>query len=98
MPASHRTMRMSHPTCNNITLVGAMLCFTSVCLLGLDGRFISEDQFPYICAARAWVLSLGFSLSYGSMFSKIWRVHRLTTKTKTESKVSHVLLTNDDRE
>ena len=83
-----RMIKMSHPTCNNITLGGAIMCFTSVCLLGLDGRFIDEEHFSYLCTARAWMLSLGFSLAYGSMFSKIWRVHRLTTKAKRESKVS----------
>ncbi|KAF4526959.1 hypothetical protein B566_EDAN015459 [Ephemera danica] len=36
--------------------------------------------------ARAWLLTLGFSLGYGAMFSKIWRVHRLTTKSKQEAK------------
>nr|QCI31489.1 gamma-aminobutyric acid type B receptor subunit [Grandidierella japonica] len=83
-----RMLRMSHPTCNNITLVGAMMCFISVWLLGLDGRYVRKDHFPYVCTARAWVLSVGFSLAYGSMFSKIWRVHRLTTKAKTESKAA----------
>ncbi|GFS03758.1 metabotropic gamma-aminobutyric acid receptor [Elysia marginata] len=31
---------------------------------------------------RAWLLSLGFTLSYGSMFSKIWTVHQMTTSRK----------------
>uniref|UniRef100_A0A336MNE3 CSON001631 protein n=1 Tax=Culicoides sonorensis TaxID=179676 RepID=A0A336MNE3_CULSO len=32
------------------------------------------------------MLTIGFTLAYGAMFSKVWRVHRFTTKTKTESK------------
>ncbi|KAA0201470.1 hypothetical protein HAZT_HAZT003674, partial [Hyalella azteca] len=84
---SHRRMmRMSHPACNNVTLGGSILCFSSVFLLGLDGRFIPEENFAYLCTARAWILSFGFSLAYGSLFSKIWRVHRLSTKSKVESK------------
>lgn len=33
------------------------------------------------------MLSLGFTMAYGAMFSKVWRVHRFTTKTKTDPKV-----------
>ncbi|XP_063590755.1 gamma-aminobutyric acid type B receptor subunit 1-like [Penaeus indicus] len=79
-------IQMSHPACNNITLVGIILCLGSIFLLGLDGQFVSEQKFPSVCGLRAWCLSLGFTLAYGAMFSKIWRVHRLTTKTKTENK------------
>lgn len=41
-----------------------------------------------ICQARAWILSTGFTLAFGAMFSKVWRVHRFTTKAKTDPKVS----------
>lgn len=34
---------------------------------------------------RLWLLGLGFSLAYGSMFTKIWWVHTLFTK-KEEKK------------
>lgn len=34
---------------------------------------------------RLWLLGLGFSLAYGSMFTKIWWVHTLFTK-KDEKK------------
>lgn len=34
------------------------------------------------------MLSVGFTMAYGAMFSKVWRVHRFTTKTKTDPKVS----------
>lgn len=64
-----------------------MLCLGSIFLLGLDGQFVGKQQFPMVCGLRAWCLSLGFTLAYGAMFSKIWRVHRLTTKTKMENKV-----------
>lgn len=40
-----------------------------------------------ICQTRAWMLSTGFTLAYGAMFSKVWRVHRFTTKQKSDPKV-----------
>lgn len=83
-----RYIQLSHPMCNNIMLVGTILCLLCVCLLGLDNQFVSEKRYHYLCQARAWLLTIGFTLSYGAMFSKIWRVHRLTTRSKQESKPS----------
>jgi hypothetical protein len=53
---------------------------------GLDGRFVGPSVFPVACSLGTWMLTLGFSLSYGAMFSKIWRVHRISRMTKEEGK------------
>jgi len=37
--------------------------------------------------ARTSVLSIGFSLSFGAMFSKTWRVHKIFTAAKTLKKM-----------
>ena len=66
-------------------------------IAGLDGRFVSPSVFPVACSLGTWLLTLGFSLSYGAMFSKIWRVHRITRMTKEEGKTvsdSHLLFIN----
>ncbi|KAL5289011.1 GABBR1 family protein [Megaselia abdita] len=84
---SHRrVIQLSHPVCNTIMLFGVIICLVSVILLGVDGRFVNSNQYPLICQARTWMLTLGFTLSYGAMFSKVWRVHRLTTKAKRDMK------------
>nr|XP_024216938.1 gamma-aminobutyric acid type B receptor subunit 1 isoform X2 [Halyomorpha halys] len=80
-----RVIMSSHPVCNTIMLVGVIICLSSVFLMGLDGQFISREEYPAICQARAWLLSIGFTLGYGAMFSKVWRVHRLTTKAKSDT-------------
>lgn len=61
-------------------------------MTGLDGRFISASLFPVACNVGTWLLTCGFSLSYGAMFSKIWRVHRITRMTKDEGKTVKTLL------
>ncbi|XP_055710587.1 gamma-aminobutyric acid type B receptor subunit 1 isoform X2 [Phlebotomus papatasi] len=84
---SHRrVIQSSHPVCNTIMLFGVITCLVSVILLGIDGRFVGPDVYPQVCQARAWLLAAGFTLAYGAMFSKVWRVHRFTTKTKTDPK------------
>ncbi len=47
---------------------------------------MGESVFPWACNVAAWMLTLGFSLSFGAMFSKIWRVHRITRMTKEDGK------------
>ncbi|XP_076323400.1 gamma-aminobutyric acid type B receptor subunit 2-like isoform X2 [Tachypleus tridentatus] len=84
---NQRYIKMSSPYMNNIIIIGCMLTYTSVILLGLDSGLTSEESFPYICTARAWVLMNGFTLAFGSMFSKTWRVHAIFTNIKMNKKV-----------
>ncbi|XP_022239324.1 gamma-aminobutyric acid type B receptor subunit 2-like, partial [Limulus polyphemus] len=84
---NQRYIKMSSPYLNNIIIIGCMLTYTSVILLGLDSGLTSEKTFPYICAARAWVLMNGFTLAFGSMFSKTWRVHAIFTNIKLNKKI-----------
>ena len=41
---------------------------------------------------RTAVLSMGFSLSFGALFSKTWRVHKIFTAAKTLKKLVRSLL------
>ncbi|EEB17707.1 class C metabotropic glutamate-like G-protein coupled receptor GPRgbb1, putative [Pediculus humanus corporis] len=81
-----RVIQHSHPICNTIILSGCIISLWSVFLLGLDGQFIPANVYPQICQTRVWLLSIGFTLGYGAMFSKVWRVHRFTTKAKADPK------------
>lgn len=83
----HRYIKMSSPHLNNLIIIGCMLTYSSVIFLGLDSQLSSVTAFPYICTARAWLLMAGFSLAFGSMFSKTWRVHSIFTDVKLNKKV-----------
>lgn len=83
----HRYIKMSSPYLNNLIIIGCILTYTSVIFLGLDSSLTSVQTFPYICAARAWLLMAGFSLAFGAMFSKTWRVHSIFTDVKLNKKV-----------
>ena len=80
-----RIIQKSHPSSNNIMLLGIILSLAAIIPMGLDGSFVS---LPIACGSSTWLLTLGFTLAFGSMFSKIWRVHRLATKTKRDAKKS----------
>lgn len=77
-------------------LVGIIGCFLAVLCIGIDGRFVTPWQFLIVCQARAWTMSVGFTLAFGAMFSKVWRVHRLSTKAKADQgKVSWKLIADN---
>lgn len=77
---------MSSPYLNNMIIIGCLLTYTSVILLGLDSHLTSESALPVICTARIWTLMAGFTLAFGSMFSKTWRVHSIFTDVKLNKK------------
>jgi gamma-aminobutyric acid type B receptor len=78
---------MSSPHLNNLIIIGCILTYLSVIFLGLDSGLSSITAFPYICTARAWLLMAGFTLAFGAMFSKTWRVHSIFTDLKLNKKV-----------
>lgn len=78
---------MSSPHLNNLIIIGCMLTYLSVIFLGMDSGLSSVTAFPYICTARAWLLMAGFTLAFGAMFSKTWRVHSIFTDLKLNKKV-----------
>ncbi|KAK0183463.1 hypothetical protein PV327_001501 [Microctonus hyperodae] len=84
---NQRYIKMSSPHLNNLIIVGCMLTYSSVIFLGLDSTLSSVQAFPYICTARAWLLMAGFSLAFGAMFSKTWRVHSIFTDVKLNKRV-----------
>ncbi|VDP08397.1 unnamed protein product [Soboliphyme baturini] len=81
-----RYIKMSSPYVNNLITVGSILTYLSVILLGIDTRLVSEENFGRICTAKVWTLCLGFTLAFGSMFSKTWRVHSIFTNVQLNRK------------
>uniref|UniRef100_A0A3P9L938 Gamma-aminobutyric acid (GABA) B receptor, 1b n=1 Tax=Oryzias latipes TaxID=8090 RepID=A0A3P9L938_ORYLA len=80
-----RYIQNSQPYLNNMTAVGCMMALAAVFPLGIDGLHVHRRHFPVVCQFRLWLIGLGFSLAYGSMFTKIWWVHTVFTK-KDEKK------------
>ncbi|KAG1701389.1 Gamma-aminobutyric acid type B receptor subunit 2 [Nymphon striatum] len=73
-------IKLSSPKLNNMVVVGCILVYIAVILLGVDnGTFPLEKYFTTLCTTRAYLLSCGFSLAFGSMFTKTYRVHKIFT-------------------
>ncbi|KAH1019940.1 hypothetical protein HUJ04_009684 [Dendroctonus ponderosae] len=74
---SYSNRQLSSPNLNNLTVTGCILVYVSVILFGLH----SVNWFSDLCSARIFLLSAGCSLTFGSIFAKSYRVHRLFTYT-----------------
>ena len=51
---------MSSPNLNNIIILGCILCYISVILLGLDARILSTEEYTSICNVRYNLLMFVF--------------------------------------
>uniref|UniRef100_A0A8R1DX29 Thioredoxin domain-containing protein n=2 Tax=Caenorhabditis japonica TaxID=281687 RepID=A0A8R1DX29_CAEJA len=83
---NHRFIKMSSPNLNNIIIAGSICTFASVILLGLDTRIVNLDVFVWLCYVKTWTLCIGFTLAFGAMFSKTWRVHSIFTNIRMDRK------------
>ncbi|XP_071791804.1 gamma-aminobutyric acid type B receptor subunit 1-like [Asterias amurensis] len=72
-----RHVKMSSPNLNNLIILGGILVYLFVAVSGLDTNLVSEDTFGVLCYMKTWILSVGFVLAFGALFSKTWRVHRV---------------------
>ena len=88
-----RRIKISSPKINIVMLLGAVLCHTSVFFFGLDWKVVGSKAMPSICHAAAWTICLGFTLGFGALFWKTWRVYtiyRNKTKSSIVSTVAYI--------
>ncbi|KAJ7363242.1 hypothetical protein OS493_011524 [Desmophyllum pertusum] len=81
-----RYIKLSSPNLNNVILLGGIMMYATVFMYGLDGR-LSPVSYNYVCRTRFCLLSLGFTVGFGAMFSKTWRVHQIFTNIRKIRKV-----------
>ncbi|CAF0860392.1 unnamed protein product [Adineta ricciae] len=91
---SHRYIRMSSPLLNNLILCGCMLAYASVILMGINSSLFARKSYTkmvmnIVCPIRVWILCISFTLAFGSMFSKTWRVHSIFTNINITKKGIH---------
>ncbi|CEO97148.1 G-protein coupled receptors family 3 profile domain-containing protein [Plasmodiophora brassicae] len=74
---SNPYVKMSTPAMNNVVAVGVVLCMAFVYLLAAAPTITSPARFAVNCNARLVCLALGFTLSFGSLFIKTYRVAQI---------------------
>ncbi|XP_071806670.1 gamma-aminobutyric acid type B receptor subunit 2-like [Asterias amurensis] len=72
---NRKVVKLSCPKVNNVIAIGCFMCYTDVILSGLDGNLVSKSAMNSLCLARVWILPISFTLAFGGLFAKTWRVH-----------------------
>jgi gamma-aminobutyric acid type B receptor len=83
----HRFIKMSSPYLNNLIIIGCLLSYGSIYFLGEYESLLAKSYFKHICVVRVWLLTVGFTLAFGAMFSKTYRVHAILTNATLTKKV-----------
>ena len=77
---------MSTPTMNNVIVVGCMLAYlTMIVMATVDASAASDSSFAAHCGASVMLLAISFSLAYGGLFAKTYRVHIYFSSKTTRS-------------
>lgn len=79
--AKHKILLASSQKLNYIIIVGTFLAYGTIIILTIlespVGQIMSAELFKTICTIRIWILPLSFTLSYGTMFARAWRIYRI---------------------
>ena len=67
-------------------VAGAVVFYVAVILYGVDENVASYATVDGLCNARIWLIAIGFSLLYGTIFAKTWRIYYIFSHTKPNSK------------
>ena len=82
----YRLVKLSSPYVNILIVAGALLFYLTVILFGVDENVSSYSIVDGLCHAKIWLVAIGFSLLYGTIFAKTWRIHYIFSHTKPNSK------------
>jgi gamma-aminobutyric acid type B receptor len=68
------------------------MCLLSVFIFGFDKSMLSRTLFNILCQTEISILTLGFTVGFGSLFSKIWFVYTASIEKKKHGiKVSDLI-------
>ena len=56
-------------------VAGAVVFYLTVILFGVDENVASYSTVDGLCHARIWLVAIGFSLLFGTIFAKVWRIY-----------------------
>ena len=75
----HKVIKASSPYINLLIIIGCSMGFASVVFISIENidfhLDISPKAYPFLCNIRPWLLSLGYTLAFGALFAKTWRIY-----------------------
>ncbi|XP_046849982.1 gamma-aminobutyric acid type B receptor subunit 2-like isoform X2 [Xenia sp. Carnegie-2017] len=81
--SSQDVLKMSTPPLNNLMLLGAVLAYLFIPINGM--KKCSKETMSFntsLCKAEVFLMTIAFSLLFGAIFMKTWRIYRIFTNDK----------------
>ena len=79
MYRKHKVIKASSPYLNFVIALGCIMGFLSVIFMStetLKAYFSVKFSFSlFFCNIRLWLLTIGFTLAFGALFAKTWRIY-----------------------
>ena len=91
-------MKLGSPYVNIMIVAGANLFYLTVILFGVDENVASHSTVDGLCHTRIWLVAIGFSLLYGTIFAKTWRIYYIFSHSKPNSKFVSAKLTSYNKQ
>jgi gamma-aminobutyric acid type B receptor len=77
----HKVIKASSPYLNFVIGLGCIMGFLSIIFMSTEGikvNFAVKFSFPpFFCNVRLWLLAIGFTLAFGALFAKTWRIYAI---------------------
>ena len=67
---------------NVVFIIGIIALYLLVILFGIDDGLVSFEVASVLCQFRIWVAVLAFSLIYGAILSKTFRIYYILRKAR----------------
>eukprot|EP00984_Skeletonema_dohrnii_P016849 scaffold7548_cov104-Skeletonema_dohrnii-CCMP3373.AAC.3 len=83
----HRVVKISQPIFLHLICLGVLVLSSAIFPLGIDDTDSTEQGRNAACASIPWLVSLGFSLVFSALFSKLWRINRVFAAAATMKRV-----------
>jgi 7 transmembrane sweet-taste receptor of 3 GCPR len=88
---STKLVRAAQPTFLYLICLGAATSVCAIVTISFDeGSGVSAAHLGRMCMSAPWLLSLGHIITYGSLFSKLWRINRVLQFSRRKIEVKHV--------
>lgn len=72
--AKNKIIKMTSPNINVVMLVGAICGYSCIIMFGLDTGYVSRTAMENLQTTCVFVLAFSFTIIYGCLFAKSWRV------------------------
>ncbi|XP_065899508.1 gamma-aminobutyric acid type B receptor subunit 2-like isoform X2 [Dysidea avara] len=81
-----KLVKLTSPYINVMIIAGAVIFYITVILFGVDENVASSSTVDHLCQTRIWLAAIGFSLMFGTIFAKTWRIYYIFNLARPNSK------------